>query len=244
MSYSFSFYDLHHSVICFVVKQGLCIIMLYFLKLSKIRINKWQKSQCILFLLDRGIPTVPGTVCLKKDTNNLIGISIGGGAQYCPCLYIVQVSTNSVYESVTEHFHQVRNVRAEHIFNAFVKHQRDTVAVQHLIKSEGKCLHTVCHWYLFNVVSVVSQVFDNTPAALDGTLAAGDEITGVNGKPVKGKTKVEVAKMIQAVQVHKCQELIHSREQHQVQMANYLPPLHSVDTQSGFEPLLCSLLCQ
>ncbi|MEQ2231811.1 PRKCA-binding protein [Ilyodon furcidens] len=81
-----------------------------------------------------GIPTVPGTVTLKKDANNLIGISIGGGAQYCPCLYIV-------------------------------------------------------------------QVFDNTPAALDGTLAAGDEITGVNGKTVKGKTKVEVAKMIQAVQV-------------------------------------------
>uniref|UniRef100_H2SN84 PRKCA-binding protein n=1 Tax=Takifugu rubripes TaxID=31033 RepID=H2SN84_TAKRU len=84
-------------------------------------------------ILGLGIPTVPGTVCLKKDSNNLIGISIGGGAQYCPCLYIV-------------------------------------------------------------------QVFDNTPAALDGTLAAGDEITGVNGKPVKGKTKVEVAKMIQAVQ--------------------------------------------
>ncbi|KAM9746529.1 PRKCA-binding protein isoform 1-T2 [Menidia menidia] len=80
-----------------------------------------------------GIPTVPGTVTLKKDANNLIGISIGGGAQYCPCLYIV-------------------------------------------------------------------QVFDNTPAALEGTLAAGDEITGVNGKPVKGKTKVEVAKMIQTVQ--------------------------------------------
>ncbi|XP_028670894.1 PRKCA-binding protein [Erpetoichthys calabaricus] len=79
-----------------------------------------------------GIPTVPGTVALKKDAQNLIGISIGGGAQYCPCLYIV-------------------------------------------------------------------QVFDNTPAAIDGTLAAGDEITGVNGKPVKGKTKVEVAKMIQVV---------------------------------------------
>uniref|UniRef100_A0A8C8CH07 PRKCA-binding protein n=1 Tax=Oncorhynchus tshawytscha TaxID=74940 RepID=A0A8C8CH07_ONCTS len=80
-----------------------------------------------------GIPTVPGTISLTKDAQNLIGISIGGGAQYCPCLYIV-------------------------------------------------------------------QVFDNTPAALEGTLAAGDEITGVNGKPVKGKTKVEVAKMIQAVQ--------------------------------------------
>ena len=48
---------------------------------------------------------------------------------------------------------------------------------------------------------VALQVFDNTPAALEGTLAAGDEITGVNGKLVKGKTKVEVAKMIQAVQV-------------------------------------------
>lgn len=67
---------------------------------------------------------------------------------------------------------------------------------------------------------VSSQVFDNTPAALDGTLAAGDEITGVNGKPVKGKTKVEVAKMIQAVQVHAGNEMTqstvnHRPEQHQ-----------------------------
>lgn len=76
----------------------------------------------------------------------------------------------------------------------------------HLNKRGNVC--TLCHWYLCNEVSVVSQVFDNTPAALDGTLAAGDEITGVNGKPVKGKTKVEVAKMIQAVQVHRCWELI------------------------------------
>nr|2GZV_A Chain A, PRKCA-binding protein [Homo sapiens] len=75
---------------------------------------------------------VPGKVTLQKDAQNLIGISIGGGAQYCPCLYIV-------------------------------------------------------------------QVFDNTPAALDGTVAAGDEITGVNGRSIKGKTKVEVAKMIQEV---------------------------------------------
>ncbi|XP_016282805.1 PRKCA-binding protein isoform X2 [Monodelphis domestica] len=37
-----------------------------------------------------GIPTVPGTVTLQKDSQNLIGISIGGGALYCPCLYIVQ----------------------------------------------------------------------------------------------------------------------------------------------------------
>ncbi|RVE69185.1 hypothetical protein OJAV_G00075310 [Oryzias javanicus] len=72
-----------------------------------------------------GIPTVPGTVTLKKDANNLIGISIGGGAQYCPCLYIV-------------------------------------------------------------------QVFDNTPAALDGTLAAGDEITGaVQGESVIHYNKLQ-----------------------------------------------------
>lgn len=45
------------------------------------------------------------------------------------------------------------------------------------------------------------QVFDNTPAARDGTVAAGDEITGVNGRSIKGKTKVEVAKMIQEVKV-------------------------------------------
>lgn len=48
---------------------------------------------CLCFNAIRGIPTVPGTVTLKKDANNLIGISIGGGAQYCPCLYIVQVRT-------------------------------------------------------------------------------------------------------------------------------------------------------
>lgn len=64
----------------------------------------------------------------------------------------------------------------------------------------------------FNVVTVVSQVFDNTPAALEGTLAAGDEITGVNGKPVKGKTKVEVAKMIQAVQVQELWGQNHSQK--------------------------------
>ena len=72
-----------------------------------------------------------GKVVIQKDASNLIGISVGGGAPLCPCLYIV-------------------------------------------------------------------QVFDSTPAALDGTLQAGDELVAVNGAAVKGKTKVEVAKMIQA----------------------------------------------
>ena len=73
-----------------------------------------------------------GTVKIIKDEGNLIGISIGGGAPNCPCLYVV-------------------------------------------------------------------QVFDNTPAAGDGTLEAGDEIISVNGKCCKGSTKVEVAKLIQSI---------------------------------------------
>lgn len=32
-----------------------------------------------------------GVVTIVKDPGNLIGISIGGGAPSCPCLYIVQV---------------------------------------------------------------------------------------------------------------------------------------------------------
>ncbi|XP_019757506.1 PRKCA-binding protein isoform X2 [Dendroctonus ponderosae] len=78
-----------------------------------------------------GMTVTSGSVAIKKDENNLIGISIGGGAPQCPCLYIV-------------------------------------------------------------------QIFDNTAASRDGTLQSGDELVSVNGQSVKGKTKVEVAKMIQA----------------------------------------------
>ena len=63
-----------------------------------------------------------GIVKLEKDAQNLIGISIGGGAPLCPCLYVV-------------------------------------------------------------------QIFDNTPAAKEGTLASGDELVGVNNQTVKGRTQ-------------------------------------------------------
>jgi hypothetical protein len=36
-----------------------------------------------------------GNCTLKKDDGNLVGISIGGGAPLCPCLYIVQVFDNT-----------------------------------------------------------------------------------------------------------------------------------------------------
>ena len=47
----------------------------------------------------------------------------------------------------------------------------------------------------------VLQVFDGTPAAKEGTLQSGDEVVGVNGQNVKGRTKVEVAKLIQSFAV-------------------------------------------
>jgi C-terminal processing protease CtpA/Prc len=75
-----------------------------------------------------------GVVVIKKDDSNLIGISIGGGAPLCPCLYVV-------------------------------------------------------------------QIFDNTACAKDGKLESGDELTGVNSVSVKGKSKVEVAKLIQSSKV-------------------------------------------
>jgi len=78
-----------------------------------------------------GLTVTSGSVTLTKDEGNLIGVSIGGGAPSCPCLYIV-------------------------------------------------------------------QVFDNTLASRDGTLEAGDELVGINGANVKGKSKAEVAKMIKA----------------------------------------------
>ena len=86
-------------------------------------------------LIFRSLAGKPGSVSLKKDKQNLIGISIGGGAPLCPCLYVV-------------------------------------------------------------------QVFDNTPAAKEGTLQAGDEIVGVNGKSMRGKTKVDVARAIQSIKVN------------------------------------------
>ena len=79
-----------------------------------------------------GMTTMSGTVSLEKNDKNVIGISIGGGAPLCPCLYVV-------------------------------------------------------------------QVFDNTPASINGSLAAGDEIVSVNGHVVKGMTKTQLARTIQSI---------------------------------------------
>jgi len=46
-----------------------------------------------------GMKTSAGSVSLSKSDSNLIGISIGGGGQYCPCLYVVQVFDNTAASS-------------------------------------------------------------------------------------------------------------------------------------------------
>ena len=43
----------------------------------------------------------------------------------------------------------------------------------------------------------IVQVFDNTPARIDGTLESGDRIVAVNTNDVSERTKLEVARMIQ-----------------------------------------------
>ena len=47
----------------------------------------------------------------------------------------------------------------------------------------------------------IVQVLDGSPASRDGSLKAGDEIVGINGNSVKGRTKTEVARLIQVSKV-------------------------------------------
>ena len=49
----------------------------------------------------------------------------------------------------------------------------------------------------------IVQVFDNTPASVDGTLESGDRIVAVNNNDVSERTKLEVARMIQNTGVRK-----------------------------------------
>ncbi|KAG8195368.1 hypothetical protein JTE90_001386 [Oedothorax gibbosus] len=93
---------------------------------------EYEDDGCFMEEDKMGMTVTSGSVTLKKDEKNLIGISIGGGAPLCPCLYVVQVS-------------------------------------------------------------------ESGPVSSDGTLQCGDELTAVNGDTVKGKSKVEVAKMIKCV---------------------------------------------
>jgi hypothetical protein len=57
--------------------------------------NRINFSSLQLILYSSGMTLTSGTCTLKKDAQNLVGISIGGGAPLCPCLYIVQIFDNT-----------------------------------------------------------------------------------------------------------------------------------------------------
>ena len=57
------------------------------LHLIQFKLYKSKVSHC------RGMTVTSGVVRISKGQGNLIGISIGGGAPLCPCLYIVQVNS-------------------------------------------------------------------------------------------------------------------------------------------------------
>lgn len=82
-------------------------------------------------------------------------------------------------------------------------------------------------------------MFDNTPAAKDGTLQSGDELVGVNGVSVKGKTKVEVAKMIQASKVRNIEYLLGVSEKITLYFtAPFCSSFHACENHSPLVPRL------
>lgn len=85
-------------------------------------------------------------------------------------------------------------------------------------------------------------MFDNTPAAKDGTLQSGDELVGVNGASVKGMTKVEVAKIIQGVKVRSIETFILLSESKILSLkSNGAVPTDLLSTNSG--QLVITLPC-
>ena len=50
----------------------------------------------MISLLHYTVRTMSRSVTLVKGKNNMIGISIGGGAPFCPVLYVVQVRRDPV----------------------------------------------------------------------------------------------------------------------------------------------------
>ena len=48
-------------------------------------------STVLLLYSEAALSMATGSVTLRKNDKNMIGISIGGGAPYCPVLYIVQL---------------------------------------------------------------------------------------------------------------------------------------------------------
>ena len=68
----------------------------------------WGKNFCSVVGMDMtlddsfeedtmGMTVSSGSVKIAKDDTNLIGISIGGGAPLCPCVYVVQARSFQLF---------------------------------------------------------------------------------------------------------------------------------------------------
>ena len=110
----------------------------------------------------RGMTVTSGVVTISKDAGNLIGISIGGGAPLCPCLYIVQVAFSWSLQFLRCWW-----------FPSIFQDGYHLIFVPKLTSTS----------LLFDIDLL--QVFDNTPAAKEGTLESGDELVGINDTNVK-----------------------------------------------------------
>lgn len=62
------------------------------------------------------------SVTLVKGKNNMIGISIGGGAPFCPVLYVVQVSSFLAPSSSSSLYCGWRKIHKMWISNAVKLH--------------------------------------------------------------------------------------------------------------------------
>ena len=71
-----------------------------------------KKKPIVLSSIFRGMTVTSGVVNIDKDDSNLIGISIGGGAPLCPCLYVVQVFKLSMGGKTFCHINQKRFCRS------------------------------------------------------------------------------------------------------------------------------------
>ena len=122
-------------------------------------------------------------VTLVKGKNNMIGISIGGGAPFCPVLYVVQVSRVTFTHTWG------------HCYSLLSSCPLPPSFPSSLPPSPSPSLPPSFP------PSLPPQVFHRTPAYDDGSLCPGDELVTVNSASLRGLSRKQTADMIQSSKV-------------------------------------------
>ena len=152
------------------------------------------------------------SVTLEKGKNNMIGISIGGGAPFCPVLYIVQVGRPTVIGTHSQHRRACLLKHTHHgpcilYAHVHVHTSRHTYLpyTNTYMYAYTQNAHTHSHLHAYTqrhtLTHIRTQVFHRTPAYDEGSLAPGDELVTINGTYLKGLTRKETAELIQNVKV-------------------------------------------